>query len=845
MMTLIYRPIRIVFLFLIIVFSGYTAFSQEAKTKEMISPTGDTVVIKAIKLSQITSHIEQSYNVIKQVKQVLEDNKEFEKFDSIYRKGIKVLEDEKNKIIKNKDEITLLELDNYKKQWLANQERANLWKEKIQKRVKTLNETLYKTDVLKEEWVLTYQQAVESGVPDKVLTSVSDLIIQLKKLKKDIKKEQNKTLAMQNNIAKAMLIIDQTQTELSKIYQTLQSVYLRQDSPPLWKSRDSTVHLQSTKILIRHAMESNKKSVELFIEDNKNIMIAQLVILFLIWGLLFWLYKHLDKLDVSDEASLSREKFDIAKTLFSRHILSALVITIFLSLWLYPPMITSIGKAFQFIYIIIALILLPGFTEKKIKPFLFTILFLFLINLFHVMIPGKTIFTRTLLLVENLVASWVLYKLFQSGKYISKMGNKPWWMFFLYLSPVFFLLILASFIGNLFGYVNISVLLNNAVISALINFIVLILAVMVFSATFSILIRTHFFLKSNLLRNHFKIIETRIHQLIRLIGTWMWAKSLLLDLRIYADISNWFNGLFSISWAVGKTTIELGGIINFFLIIIITYYVTKLIKSILKEEVFPRVRLPRGVPGTITMITGYFIAGYGFFLAIAAMGVDLGKFGLLAGALGVGIGFGLQGIVANFIAGLVLAFERPIQVGDTIEVNNMMGDVIYIGVRASAIRTFDGSEVIIPNSSLITNDVINWTLSDRKKRRDINVGVAYGSDPHQVMEIIKKVANEHPNVLKTPAPWALFDGFGESSLNFRIRIWTTMDTGMTTKSDVTMAIYDALKEAGIEIPFPQHDLHLKSIDPEIQKAAFHKTTSRPRKKTTPKSKNDNDKPIEK
>jgi small-conductance mechanosensitive channel len=146
-----------------------------------------------------------------------------------------------------------------------------------------------------------------------------------------------------------------------------------------------------------------------------------------------------------------------------------------------------------------------------------------------------------------------------------------------------------------------------------------------------------------------------------------------------------------------------------------------------------------------------------------------------------------------------------------------MGDVKHIGVRATTIRTFDGSEVMVPNGNMIANDVINWTLSDRKKRRDIFVSVAYGSDPHKVLEVIKKVGEDNPNVLQIPAPWALFEGFGDSSLNFRLRIWTAMDVGLTTKSEVAMSIYDALNEAGIEIPFPQHDLHLKSFDPSIQK----------------------------
>jgi len=285
----------------------------------------------------------------------------------------------------------------------------------------------------------------------------------------------------------------------------------------------------------------------------------------------------------------------------------------------------------------------------------------------------------------------------------------------------------------------------------------------------------------------------------------------------------------------------------FFLAIFITVISYKVTNALLNDELYPRVRLPRGVPGAISMIVGYLIAGYGFFIAITVAGVDLSSFGLIAGALGVGIGFGLQGIVANFIAGIVIAFERPVQVGDTIEIDTVMGDVLSIGVRSVTIRTFSGSEVIVPNSSLIINDVINWTLTDRRKRRDINVSVAYGTDPHVVLELLKKVANDHPDVLKVPAPWALFDGFGDSSLDFRIRIWTTMDNGVTTKSEVAINIYDALADAGIEIPFPQSDLHLRSVDPGIQGLSRQKQKPPTKKRSTkpkPSPKKDTDRKFE-
>lgn len=180
----------------------------------------------------------------------------------------------------------------------------------------------------------------------------------------------------------------------------------------------------------------------------------------------------------------------------------------------------------------------------------------------------------------------------------------------------------------------------------------------------------------------------------------------------------------------------------------------------------------------------------------------------MIGAFGVGIGFGLQNIVNNFISGLILIYERPIQAGDIIEINNLMGEVKSIGIRSSKVRTYDGAEVVVPNSILVSDQLINWTLSDDKRRLDIMVGVKYGTDPLKVIEILKRVAGEHELVSKDPEPRVLFHEFADSSLNFRLLCWVLFEHGIQTKSDLSVAIDKAFKEANIEIPFPQLDLHV-------------------------------------
>jgi len=165
-------------------------------------------------------------------------------------------------------------------------------------------------------------------------------------------------------------------------------------------------------------------------------------------------------------------------------------------------------------------------------------------------------------------------------------------------------------------------------------------------------------------------------------------------------------------------------------------------------------------------------------------------------------------MVSNFVSGLILAFEHPVQPGDVVEVGSTFGEVQRIGFRASVMRTFEGAEIIIPNSELVWGRVTNWTLSSRTRRIDLPVGVAYGTEPQRVLDILQQVALKHPKVLQTPVPDTLFDGFGDSSLNFILRAWTRFEDFVKVRSELAIAINGAFKEADIQIPFPQRDLHI-------------------------------------
>lgn len=246
--------------------------------------------------------------------------------------------------------------------------------------------------------------------------------------------------------------------------------------------------------------------------------------------------------------------------------------------------------------------------------------------------------------------------------------------------------------------------------------------------------------------------------------------------------------------------------------IILVVYLSGKVKSLLVERILVRYRLDIGIRQSIGTIVRYIFLILGLYIIIQSAGIDLSAIGILAGALGVGIGFGLQNITNNFISGLIILFERPIKVGDRIEVGNTSGDVVNISARATTIITNDNISIIIPNSEFISSKVINWSHNDRMVRFRFPVGVSYHEDPEKVKQLLMEVMAENKGVLKSPPPDVWFDEFGDSSLNFNLMVWTSeyVQRPKNLRSQLYYAVFKKFKEHGIEIPFPQRDLHIKS-----------------------------------
>jgi small-conductance mechanosensitive channel len=271
---------------------------------------------------------------------------------------------------------------------------------------------------------------------------------------------------------------------------------------------------------------------------------------------------------------------------------------------------------------------------------------------------------------------------------------------------------------------------------------------------------------------------------------------------------------------LGETQLTLWLLLYLTALIVLLFYVTGKLRNWLVYRALARTELDLGLRQAAGSILRYLTITIGFLIILQTAGIDLTTLNIIAGAVGIGIGFGLQNIVSNFVSGLIILFERPIKIGDRIEVGNVDGDVIEIGARGTTVLTNDNIAIIVPNSRFITENVVNWKYNDATVRFKIPVSVAYGSDVRLVEKLLLDVAAKNSDVLVDPPPAVRLVAFGDNGLEFELRVWST--TMVHRKgvliSALNFAIHEAFNEHRIEIPFPQRDLRLRGIDAQVEAA---------------------------
>jgi small-conductance mechanosensitive channel len=362
-------------------------------------------------------------------------------------------------------------------------------------------------------------------------------------------------------------------------------------------------------------------------------------------------------------------------------------------------------------------------------------------------------------------------------------------------------LMAASALANILGFVGLSRLLGDGVLAAAYVAIMLDACVRVVHALLAVLLHIEPVAASRVVRDSGARLLRGVTVVIGVAAFAWWLVITLDAFSIRRPVLDWIHDVLAAEWGVGAVRLSLGGLLAFAAAVTASFFVSRFVRFILAEDVYPRVQLARGVPYLISTLLHYSILFLGFLIAVAALGYDMTKFTILAGAFGVGLGFGMQNIVNNFVSGLILLFERPIQVGDVIELDpDTIGTVSRIGIRASVVRKGSAAEVIVPNGILIANRVTNWTLSNRQRGFTIPVSIGPGPEPTAVLELLTRTARETNCVAARPAPEAYLTEFlPGGGLKLELQVWTDrFDDWTRARSEVVAALQRALAAAGVQ-----------------------------------------------
>ena len=280
---------------------------------------------------------------------------------------------------------------------------------------------------------------------------------------------------------------------------------------------------------------------------------------------------------------------------------------------------------------------------------------------------------------------------------------------------------------------------------------------------------------------------------------------------IHDAVYTWFVAMFNKNYTLGKIELSMAGLVYSILVLFLTQLFTGIWRRLVADYALKESGLSTGAKETVITISVYLIWSVGILVSLSVFGLNTTSIAVAFGALSIGLGFGLQNIANNFVSGLILLLERPIQVGDVVEVGGIWGEVKKINVRSTLVQTYTNASLIIPNSEFISATVTNWSHQDPYIRRDLMVGVAYGSDTQLVRKLLLQAANLVPGVdLYRKKPVVQFLNFGDSSLDFRLRFWSTIDEFVDTESNLRFEIDRLFREHNVVIPFPQRDVHILS-----------------------------------
>jgi small-conductance mechanosensitive channel len=685
---------------------------------------------------------------------------------------------------------SLQTLSRLNREWQGVRDELADWKRSLTKRVAQLEEDRGRLAQLEQVWKATHASVLESKMPPEILEQMERVMAAVKRTRDKAEAQQMVLLSLQTRVAEQDGRAIHTLNAVERAREAFIRRLFVRDGPPVWSAELWSDSAQNLVVQSHHSLSRQVQVLREYVERKSGGFLLQGVLFLAILFGLVGVRRTLRRLG-GDEASHAARVFDSP-------VATALVLVLLTSSWVYPEaprLFLAIAGAAAMIPTVLVV---RKLIDRRLFPVLNALVIFYFVDQLRVVAASQAVLSRLLVLAEML--GGVLFVGWLLG--LRRLGAAPednrFWKAIGKACWVALGWFAAAFLADVLGYVSLSKLLSHALLQSAYMALLLYAVARIIDGLFLSALSVPPLTRLGLVKRHQDLLRRRARGVLTWTAFLLWAVYVLEALSLRAPLFRNLHEVLTASLGVGSFKVSLGDVVLFGITVWASFLVSRIVRFVLEEEVYARVKLAPGLHYSISKMVNYVILVIGFFIGVAVLGFDLTRLTILVGAFGVGLGFGLQNIINNFVSGLILLFERPIKVGDVIQLGANEGVVKHIGIRASIVEAPNGSEFIVPNAGLISETVTNWTLSDRLRRIDLPVAVAGPADARRVMELIKAAAVGQPWVLKAPPPQTLLVSFAGDSMNFELRIWTNQSEDWSQiRSELALAVRATLAEHSI------------------------------------------------
>lgn len=701
----------------------------------------------------------------------------------VFRKEVDMRLRESRKILASRSSVSSLRT--LEKDWLAIRRTPAAWRRMLDAQARRSEEELKNIVQIAERWNSTRTAAGDDpNTPAAVRDRINDTLRSLEGSHDTVARARTRILTLLDRVAELDARVENEIETIRKSRSEAMSQLLDKDSPSLG-SFSRSLQGQALRDEIDDTFTTQWEALQSYASRRAETFGLHALAFIALLTLLTLIARQVREWVKQEPALAAGTKvFDIPMAM-------AVMLSLLLNPWIYPQAPRLWSAALNVAALLPAVLIVRHLLNPALFAAVSSLVAFFLLDQLREVTASIAVLSRFLLLIESIAGvAWMTYLGRRGAIPATEQAAQP--RFWRVVRGAYWLacsVFALSLLANIFGYVELSNILLSSMLSSAYAALFFYALLRIIDGIVLSAMRLYPLRGLRVVQRHGAVIRRRAMRVLQL-GAWiLWLMDLLERLSLRAPLFAALGRMLSARSDLGSLHISLGDLFACSLAIALAFMISRLTRFVLEEEVYPHLELPRGMPYALSRLLHYVILVIGFVIAIAAAGVDLTRFTILVSAFGVGIGFGLQQIINNFVSGLILLFERPVQVGDAVQIADIAGVIERIGIRASVVRLANGANVIVPNSNFITERVTNRSFSNPERIIEIRVGVAYGADPQEVVRLLKGAAGGQEKVAKTPAPQVLFAEFGEHAVYFTLRVEVDDPLALVqTRSELGVAI---------------------------------------------------------